>query len=293
MKKIFIIVILLLLVALKVSSQQDSWKVWHGEDMKYSIYNDSIAIFDYYDCGRRKIVRVFRQTLKKNMLTLNDYKYTKSFYDFKILFQSPDTLILEPFNKYSSLEICDKNKLFFINKNSFKDEIFNFQFVTYRKKDPKQIIYIDSTGLFIFDNESNLKDHSPLIYNFYIDNPDENTIYGNNRKDKPPRLSEYHQDEGLWVGQLSFIQLIELKKILINFEFEKLPISQEDINDFKPDQTSLTISFNNKQKTIYNYPLYDSHELLLNYFYYIVIYGKLENISEGTQDYLYYKRLIR
>jgi hypothetical protein len=293
MKKIFIIVILLLFVSLKVSSQQDSWKVWHGEDIKYSIYNDSIAIFDYYDCGRRKIVRVFRQTIKKNMLTLNDYKYTKSFYDFKILFQSPDTLILEPFNKYSSLGICDKNKLFFINKNSFKDEIFNFQIITYRKKDPKQIIYIDSTGLFVFDSESSLKDHTPLIYNLYIDNPDEITIYGNKKKDEPARMTEYHQDEGLWVGQLSFIQLIELKKILIDFEFEKLPMSQEDINDFKSDKTSLTISFNNKQKTIYRDPLNDFNHRLLNYFFYLIFSGKLENISEGTQDYFYYKRLIR
>lgn len=151
----------------------------------------------------------------------------------------------------------DKNKLFFINKNSSKDEIFNFQIVTYRKKDPKQIIYIDSTGLFVFDSESSLKDHSPLMYNVFTENPDEIILYGNNKKTEPPRLSMYYyySDEGLWVGQLSFIQLIELKKILSNFGFENLPMSQEDINDFKSDETSLTISFNNKQKTIYSYPV--------------------------------------
>mgnify|MGYP006869429173 CR=1 FL=1 len=96
MKKIFIIVILLLFVSLKVSSQQDSWKIWHGEDIKYSIYNDSIAIFDYFDYRGRKVEEVFRQTLNKNILTLSHCRYTKNFYVFKILFQNPDTLILEP-----------------------------------------------------------------------------------------------------------------------------------------------------------------------------------------------------
>ena len=131
------------------------------------------------------------------------------------------------------------------------------------------------------------------MYNVFNENPDEIMLYGNKKKTEPPRLSMYNRDEGLWVGQLSLKQLAELKEILIHLGFEKLPMSQEDINDFKSDQTSLTISFNNKQKTIYSYPLYQFCDQLLHYINCIIISEKLENISEGDQYYDYYKRLIR